>query len=121
MENRIYENGRGQTVGVQTITLCSLIMPDPSAAIVEMKVAGISQDSLAGGATRSAMVKRVLGAYTNLGDFLATNLKGDAGLVGVVVNVVVLNGALALQVTGIAGKTIDWTGTLQGILHITGQ
>lgn len=118
-ERRLYESGVGRTVGAQTITLCALMLPADCFAIIEMKLGGLAQSGLAGGAVRTTAIKKVGGILTNLGDFSAQNLKGDAGLAGVVVAPGFNNGAIELQVTGVAGQVIDWTGVLMGVLHLT--
>lgn len=117
MENRLYEVGEGQTVGAQTIALASLLIPDNSVCIIEMKVGAITLSGLAGGVVRTAVVKKINGVLTNLGDILAAVTRGDAGLGGVVVAPAFQDGNIILNVTGIAGQTIDWVGAFMGIVQ----
>lgn len=119
MADPVRIQGMGRTVGAQTITLCSLTAPANAFGIVAMRVGGLSLDGLAGGATRRSSIKKVGGVLTNLGDFEALVLRGDAGLAGVAIQPAFNNGAIELQVTGVAGKTIDWTGTLEADVHVT--
>lgn len=110
-------SGKGKTVGAQTVSLCSLNLPASSCAIVEMMVGGLSDDSLAGGATRKIFAKKILGIITIIGDFEALVLKGDPALAGATIQAVVTGGALEFQVTGVAAKTINWSAFIRVYAH----
>lgn len=110
--------GKGLTVGVQTIAICALLLPANCTASVEMVVGCLSNDNLGGAVTRKTAIKKIAGVLTNLGDLEATVLKGDAGLAGVTIAPVFNNGYIELQVTGIAGKTINWSGLFSAQVHV---
>lgn len=109
--------GKGKTIGAQTVSLCSLNLPANSCAIIEMMVGGLSDDNLAGGATRKIFVKKIAGVVTIIGDFEILVLKGDAGLAGATIQAIVTGGAIEFQVTGVATKTINWSAFIRIYAH----
>jgi hypothetical protein len=58
-------------------------------------------------------VKNVAGTVTVIASHIDSTLNGDTPLNGVVLNFVVSGTNAQVQVTGVAGHTIDWKGYIE--------
>lgn len=112
----ITEAGRGKTVGVQTVVLCSILLPLNSSAIVEAQVAGAQAANVLGH-KKTVIAKQVNGVVSIVGVLSALASAADAGVAGTTIDFVANGEEIELQATGIAAKTILWSGLVRGVAH----
>lgn len=110
-----FTRGIGQTVDAATTTLITLGTRTNTVVTMQILVAGKSTDNLGVGGYAIATFKNIAGVVTVV-DVLDFIVNGDAGLGAATFGITPSGTNLLITVTGVAGKTINWTACTPGIV-----
>ncbi len=111
--------GSGTTTNVQTTAIITQAVPDNSAMTIQIIAAGYADNTQAAGLYGTAVVKNIGGTVT----VVSGNANGvdlikntDATLATVDLTVTASTSNFVVSVVGVAGRTIEWSVALPGIV-----
>lgn len=108
--------GYTSTINVQTSTVLTVDTPDDTVETMHVLVNGLADNNDAIGGWVLATVKNIGGvaSLVNLNDFV---IDYEATLAGAVIELDVLGSTMIVQVTGVAGRTIQWGAVAPGRIN----